>query len=57
MQRCQAYRGVLQLIEEIFAVLGASELPQSQATDNWNQHKANAEVLQRIRQGFTDVYQ
>lgn len=46
MQKCETYRRVLQLIEEVLPVFSASKLPQSQSTHNWYQHKANAEVLQ-----------
>lgn len=42
----RAYGGVLQLIEEVLAVLSAPELAQSQTADNWDQHEPNAEVLQ-----------
>ena len=43
---------MLQLIEEVLAMLSAPELPQSQTTDNGHKHKANAEVLQSTMRGF-----
>ena len=50
----EAYRRVLQLVEEVLAMLGAPKLAQSQATDNRDQHKANTEVLQRMGAGLHD---
>ncbi len=51
-----AYRGVLQLIEEVLAMLSAPELAQSQTTDNWDQHEPNAEVLRGNVLGFTNKH-
>ncbi len=47
---------MLQLVEEVLAVLSAPELTKSQTTDNRDQHKADAKVLQSNVLGFTNTH-
>ena len=56
LEECIAYICVLQLVNEVFAMLRPTKLPQGQATHNWYKHKANAKVLEGKSENSSYAY-